>query len=298
MEHYGLVLSGGGGKGAYQLGVYEALAEKGYLNSITSISGASIGAINLVLIANDSVETAVQVWSDITPLTIFDTDWELLDLKEGTFSREEMLFLMKEYINLPRVSQCSKRLHVSVSRKTSTATYENEDVLINAMSPEDITDYILASSSLPIIHEEVLIHGIPYRDGGLTDNFPIEPVYQDGCRTIITVGLKEEMKELEQKYPDVRFLSIYPSVPLGDLFSGTLNFSQKDIQTRRKLGYRDTLRQIAIFETNDASLLRKEPELAKLDYQQILAEQKQETLQSNISYHQDKLRDIMNKYDI
>ena len=36
----GLVLAGGGGKGAYQLGVLKALKEKGLLDEVTAISGA------------------------------------------------------------------------------------------------------------------------------------------------------------------------------------------------------------------------------------------------------------------
>ena len=36
----GLVLSGGGGKGAYQIGVLKALKENGYLDNIAGISGS------------------------------------------------------------------------------------------------------------------------------------------------------------------------------------------------------------------------------------------------------------------
>ena len=42
----GLVLAGGGGKGAYQVGVLKMLQEQGLLEDVTAISGASIGAVN------------------------------------------------------------------------------------------------------------------------------------------------------------------------------------------------------------------------------------------------------------
>ena len=50
-DSYALCLGGGGGKGAYQLGVYRALAEYGLMDKVTAISGTSIGAINALLFA-------------------------------------------------------------------------------------------------------------------------------------------------------------------------------------------------------------------------------------------------------
>ena len=49
-ERVGLVLSGGGAKGAYQVGVVRAIAELGL--KISAISGASIGALNGAVIAS------------------------------------------------------------------------------------------------------------------------------------------------------------------------------------------------------------------------------------------------------
>ena len=47
----GLVLSGGGAKGAYQAGVWKALCELGLANRVQAISGTSIGAINAAAFA-------------------------------------------------------------------------------------------------------------------------------------------------------------------------------------------------------------------------------------------------------
>ena len=48
----GLVLSGGGAKGAYEVGVIRALAEYGIEPQV--VSGASIGAINGSIVASSS----------------------------------------------------------------------------------------------------------------------------------------------------------------------------------------------------------------------------------------------------
>ena len=46
----GLVLSGGGAKGAYQVGVLRYMAEAGM--KVDAVSGASIGALNGAIVAN------------------------------------------------------------------------------------------------------------------------------------------------------------------------------------------------------------------------------------------------------
>ena len=44
----GLVLAGGGAKGSYQVGVYQALMELGWLPDV--ITGASVGSLNAVCV--------------------------------------------------------------------------------------------------------------------------------------------------------------------------------------------------------------------------------------------------------
>ncbi len=62
----GLVLSGGGGKGAYELGVWRALKELGISKYISVFSGTSIGAFNSVLFAMDNMEKADKLWEEVT----------------------------------------------------------------------------------------------------------------------------------------------------------------------------------------------------------------------------------------
>lgn len=54
----GLVLQGGGALGAYQVGVFEALAERGYMPGW--VSGVSIGAINGAIIAGNPPERRLE----------------------------------------------------------------------------------------------------------------------------------------------------------------------------------------------------------------------------------------------
>ena len=62
----GLVLSGGGGKGAYELGVWKALKELNLNKYISVFSGTSIGAFNAALFAMDDLEKAEKLWDEVT----------------------------------------------------------------------------------------------------------------------------------------------------------------------------------------------------------------------------------------
>lgn len=60
-EPFALVLAGGGAKGAYEVGVWKAMQEKGIAQNVRVISGTSVGALNAALFA--SVESEAQIES-------------------------------------------------------------------------------------------------------------------------------------------------------------------------------------------------------------------------------------------
>ena len=69
----GLVLCGGGAKGAYQIGVWKYLKEVGLDQRIAAISGASIGALNSLLIAQDEYDKAVLLWKSLRQGDLFSS---------------------------------------------------------------------------------------------------------------------------------------------------------------------------------------------------------------------------------
>lgn len=65
MKNIALVLSGGGAKGAYQVGVWKAIVESGLYENIDTISATSIGAINAVLFSSYQLEESLGFWREI-----------------------------------------------------------------------------------------------------------------------------------------------------------------------------------------------------------------------------------------
>ena len=71
-KEYGIVLEGGGARGAYQIGVWKALREAGV--KIRGVAGTSVGALNGALICMDDLEKAEEIWGNMTYSTVFRVD--------------------------------------------------------------------------------------------------------------------------------------------------------------------------------------------------------------------------------
>src|SRR6266571_3462448 len=61
----GLVLSGGGAKGAYQVGCWKALRAFG-VDRFDAIAGSSVGAINAVFVATGRLDLAEDAWRNLS----------------------------------------------------------------------------------------------------------------------------------------------------------------------------------------------------------------------------------------
>ena len=64
-REYGLVLSGGGAKGAFEIGVWRWLEKTGLIHRIRGISGTSVGALNSALFSCSTLEEAEEIWRSI-----------------------------------------------------------------------------------------------------------------------------------------------------------------------------------------------------------------------------------------
>ena len=78
----GLVLAGGGARGAYEIGVWKALRELGIDQYIKVVSGSSIGALNSMLFVQGDIDFAEKLWKSITKEQILHTNHTELSLKK------------------------------------------------------------------------------------------------------------------------------------------------------------------------------------------------------------------------
>lgn len=76
MNRIGLVIAGGGGKGAYFIGVWKAFKEFEIENMITDVSGTSVGALNAMLFAQGDFKRAEKIWLNLKAEDILKFDIE------------------------------------------------------------------------------------------------------------------------------------------------------------------------------------------------------------------------------
>ncbi len=271
MSGMGLVLSGGGAKGVYQVGVWRALCEFGYNNYIDIYSGSSIGAINSFLIQTMDWKEATNIWLNNDLSKVFFTDGvdseslaktirQILFGKEiqfdSLFTRDGFVELLNA-IGLERLEGTTLDTYVTVANvteipeeartlRTAMNWYEGRKSgftqYVHMRKPETnfIKDILLATSAIPIIYPPEKIGDQYYVDGGINDPLPVYPLNERGVNTIIAVSCdKINYQALKRKYPFMDILLIYPSRNIGNLFNGTLNFDNRKLKDTYYLGYSD-----------------------------------------------------------
>jgi NTE family protein len=300
-EHeWGLVLAGGGGKGAYQIGVFRALMEHRINDYITMVSGSSVGALNAVLFAYGDMKMATDLWEGISPKSFLQLSPDMFDLKEGLASRTGLTEIFDTYIDFEKVRLNEKTIYATVT------DYGPEDMgngvikyySLNYKPEQEIRDILLASSAFPILYAPIRINGNVCRDGGLTDNLPIQPLYIEGIRHFIVVGLSENTNIPYDKYPDAEFLLVKPEQYIGDLLDGTLDFSSKGAKRRIQVGYIDAVRNLEFYgeDMNSAEVRIRYDEAVRRDYNQLDFEEKRNGLSDRISRDFDKLNSLINDF--
>jgi NTE family protein len=258
MTKIGLCLTGGGSRGAYQIGVAKALEERGLLARVEAFSGTSIGSVNAAILATMSPDRALALWKDMSPDEIKSTEGTFRRLmKEKTAVIEKGIYTiaplesrLRAHLDLDLLAE--KEVYVTLSRgehsgenifallKTVYDHYvkQEKNVLycnLNGACMDDAIAMIIASCSIPVVFPAVQKDGRKYYDGGLYDNVPVRPLVEGGCTDVIVIHLWGLEYVNQYQYPNTRFIEIRPSVSLGWM----LNFDPAKSEKLYRIGYDD-----------------------------------------------------------
>jgi NTE family protein len=183
----GLVLSGGGTRGFAHLGVIKALNEAGIYPDV--ISGTSSGALAGVMYADGY--TPEQIMNLMKVSSRLDIMKPALP-REGLLQLGGVIKIIKSSLRAKTFEDLKIPMYVSATDlNNGKAVYFSEGELIEPL---------IASASLPVIFQPVIINDICYVDGGIMDNLPIRPI-EDKCRIIIgsfvnPIGYLDKIKGL------------------------------------------------------------------------------------------------------
>lgn len=247
-EKTALVLGGGGARGAYEAGVWQAMTEAGM--EINIVTGASVGSINGAMVCQGDLELTLRMWKELETHMIFDVPEgsQPLDyakeivLNKGAGSTR-LKELLQQYVDEDRIrsSDIDYGL-VTVELKTLKPHFlYKEDI-----KKGQIIDYILASSSaFPAIHAHE-IDGVEYIDGGYGDVMPIDMALKKGATKVVAVRLKAPgiNRYQFQKPTGVDVTILEPKWDLGNVLIFDVNNARKIM----RLGYLDAMKEFGIFD--------------------------------------------------
>ena len=255
-EKIGLVLAGGGTKGAYEAGALKALSEIGLLDNVIGVSGTSIGSVNLGILYGSDMKTFIKLWKNVNSNDFvsdkslkefkekYDSKDKLLDFvlsgaQDGLCSRDGMVKIIKKNTDLSKISKSKDKVFYVTGAKMSLLDSKAEYFKLNGLKNDEIIDRILASSAIPVLYPQEEIDGYNYADGGLFDNVPITPLYNENIRNFIVITTDCNFEVSNEEYPDASFYIINPSVSLGENLIDMLNFTQETLDFQYYLGYYD-----------------------------------------------------------
>jgi NTE family protein len=268
MAKAGLVFGGGGGKGAYQAGVWAALESLGLCPKIEGVAGASVGALNAAMFAAGNLALARAAWGGVSEEAVLKQNKHSYD---GWFSNDGLRELLQGYVDYDAISASRIPCYTvaskikapgwlyglvqrysagSLTHKLVSAAF----ILVLKLTAKprsfDMREHpggameqlLLASSAIPLVFPDIEFGGDVFVDGGLVDNEPVLPLYEAGFRKLIVVSLGSDYEIPREKFPEAEFLDL--SIGKGSALlslAGTFDFTAQDAKARMKQGYDDCL---------------------------------------------------------
>lgn len=234
-----IVLSGGGGKGAYEMGVWKALRRLNIKYDI--VTGTSIGALNGLLMAQKEYYKGLDMWNNIHFNQIYE-NFNSDKMYKSYFDK-----IMEGGINTSKIEDIinsvydpKKLYHSKIKYGVVSFNLKNRQPKYSTNIDTDknkLSKYILASATCFPLFKPSEIDEQLYIDGGYADNLPINLAVSLGADEVIAVDLKAiGMKKKLKK--NVKVTYIKPSSKLDSFLIFDQNVSKKLI----KLGYNDAMK--------------------------------------------------------
>ena len=256
MEKTALVLGGGGARGAYEVGVWQALCE---LDApIDIVTGTSVGALNAAVIAAGSFESVSALWRNLRTDMVFHIDVDdTLPAKQktsamikevlrryptqGAMDAAPLKRLLVRYCEEQAVRDSTIRCGIVCVDVSSGKPFER---FCDEIPEGKLYDYLLASSAVFPAVKMRKVEGKLLVDGGYWDNIPVGLAIRGGAEHIIAVDLDSAFSRRPTiaQAKDLKLIRSYWN--LGPMFV----FDKEQIGRNIRLGYLDTMKLFSAYE--------------------------------------------------
>lgn len=175
MQKIGLILEGGGMRGAYTAGVLDFFMDKNI--EFNACYGVSAGSVHACSYISKQRGRAFHVGVDYLDDREYASAYNLI--KTGNFFGTEMCYdRIPNELNPYDYKEFDNYKGDFYAVVTNCLTGQAEYLKITDLKTQ--IDYIRASCSLPLMAEMVTIGGVPYLDGGISDSIPVRRSVKDG----------------------------------------------------------------------------------------------------------------------
>lgn len=166
------VLSGGGNLGAVQVGMLQALADRGIVPDL--LVGTSVGAVNAAFLAAGPsparVDALAEIWSrtrrrDIFPRSPASAVRAVAGRANSLVDPRPFRRLVEEFVTYGRIEESRWPLAIIATEVTTGV----EVVLRHG----DVVDAVMASAAIPSVFPPVELDGHVLMDGGVVNNTAI-----------------------------------------------------------------------------------------------------------------------------
>ena len=257
-----LVLAGGGSRGAYEMGVWQAVTELGI--KIDIVTGTSIGSMNAALIAAGAFKAAQKLWLTLETAEVFDYK-HAIENKGVKFT--SVKDIMADCISEDIVRESPIDLGI--------VTVEFPSMKAHHLWKEDIPkgqllDFVFASCSCFPVVMPYEIGGKNYIDGGYDDTMPIGMALEKNADRIIAVDLEGHGKynKADQKAAGDKLTIIRSNWDLGNFAV----FDPAHSEDIMRLGYLDTMKAFGIFTGKKYTFVRGQIPAKEIKKAEAIAE--------------------------
>ncbi|RKZ28841.1 hypothetical protein DRQ36_09845, partial [bacterium] len=171
----GLLLTGGGAKGAFQIGALKYIIGES-VRDYDIVSGFSVGALTGAMVAQGDFELLHEVWAGIQ--SIRDIFGGNLRFYKGFLTMKPLRKIVEKLLDAEKLRSSGKRFFYF------TVDLQNGLLVERDETSEPLTDWLLASATIPGVFQPVEIDGRQYVDGGVMATNPLSPLIREGAEEI------------------------------------------------------------------------------------------------------------------
>jgi NTE family protein len=238
-----VILSGGGARGAYEVGVLSYVLDgfarvRGRPPRIDILCGTSVGAINACFLGahladpTQGIRRLVDLWTEIDLPGVLGFGFRQAiglhrvvlgggDDAAGLFDVTPMARLIEREIPWRAIARTLRHGHLTALSVSATEVTSGRTVIFMQTGPDGTLPttappraiirgaligppHALASAAIPILFPPVRIGRELFMDGGVRQNTPIAPALRLGATHVFAVGLAREVRGIESGGEDQR----------------------------------------------------------------------------------------------